>query len=87
MKRGEKRGKEKVKRCRIMRVSVWECNFIEHKYKRDRRDYIFFLQQSIYNTKSHRNSTFNTQILRHKKVHTLEYKLISRVVCESCSDF
>lgn len=46
-----------------------------------------FLQQSIYNTKSHRNSTFNTQILQHKKVHTLEYKLIFRVVCESCSDF
>ena len=74
MKRGEKRGKEKVKRCRIMRVSVWECSFIEHKYKRDRCEYIFFfffffffLQQSIYNTKSHRNSTLNTQIFRTKK--------------------
>lgn len=72
VKRGEKRGKEKVKRCRIMRVSVWECNFIEHKYKWDRRDYIFFYNR-VFTTQSH----IETPLSTHKSFDTKRYTHLS----------
>ena len=90
---GKKRGKEKVKRCRIMRVSVWECSFIEHKYKRDRCEYIFFFfffffYNRVFTTQSHIETPLWThKSFEHKKKQTLEYKLVFRVVCGSCSDF